>query len=165
LNFSSSLGYNPVLIESTQKVNQEQPNIIMKMVEKKFENLGDKTVSVLGLAFKKNTDDIRESVSIKIVNSLLEKKVKVRVHDPIAMENFRKIFGNRVQYFGNILECLTNSQCCLILTDWDEYGKLEVNDFKHMTRPLVIDARRMLDPNKMNSIEFMAIGFGEKDSD
>ena len=162
LNFSLSLGYNPVLLESTQKVNQEQPSLILKMVEKKIKNFENKTISVLGLAFKKDTDDIRESVSLKIVNLLLQKKAKIKVHDPMAIENFKKIFQNKIDYCKNSFDCIKSSDCCIILTDWDEYSNFTENDFKkHMRTPCVIDARRMLDPNKMHSIEYSAIGYGK----
>jgi len=162
VNFASSLGYNPVLLESTQQVNQDQPKIILKMLEKKIRNYNNKIISVLGLSFKKDTDDIRESVSIKIINSLLERESKIKVHDPMALENFRKKFDNKIQYCSTVIECIKNSDCCMILTDWEEYGKLTANDFKkHMKNPCVIDARRMLNPKKMESIDYSAIGYGK----
>jgi len=162
LNFSSSLGYKPILLESTQKVNQEQPTEIIKMIENKVKNFEDKTICILGLSFKKNTDDVRESVSIKIVKSLLEKTPKIKVHDPMAIENFKKIFGEKIEYSKNPIDCITDSDCCIILTDWDEFAKLTEDDFKNnMKNPCVIDARRLLDPKKMHSIDFSAIGFGK----
>lgn len=161
LNFSSALGCDPVLLESTQKVNNDQPLVILKMMEENVGDFNGKTISVLGLSFKKNTDDIRESVSIKIVSNLLEKKAKIKVHDPIAIENFKKKFDNKITYCDNIIDCLKTSDCCVILTEWDDYTKLTENDFmKHMKNPCVIDARRVLDPKKMRSINFSAIGFG-----
>jgi len=161
LNFSSALGYNPVLLESTQKVNNEQPLVILKMIHKNVGDLTGKTISVLGLSFKKNTDDIRESVSIKIVSGLLDKKAKIRVHDPMAIENFRKKFDNKITYSNNVINCLKDTDCCVILTDWDDYKKLTENDFKkHMKNPCVIDARRVFNPKKMHSINFTAIGYG-----
>jgi len=162
LNFSSSLGYNPVLLESTQKVNQEQPNIIIKMMEDKIKNFEDKTISVLGLSFKKNTDDVREAVSTKIVNHLLEKKAHIQVHDPMAIENFKKKFRDKIKYYTNPIECIKNTDCCVILTEWDEYARLSIDDFKsNMKNPCVIDARRIFDPKEMQSIQYSAIGYGK----
>ncbi len=163
LNFSISLGYHPLLLESTQKVNQDQPYIIMKMIEKKIKNFEDKTISILGLSFKKNTDDIRDSVATKIVNSLLEKKAVVKVHDPMAIENFKKKIGDKIIYCDNPIDCLKSSDCCIVLTEWDVYRNISANDFKkNMKSPCVIDARRIFNPKEMHSIDFSAIGYGDK---
>ena len=132
------------------------------MIEEKISNLKDKTISILGLSFKKNTDDIRESVSIKIVSELLTRNANVKVHDPMAIENFKKIFPSNIIYCSKIHECIDSADCCVILTDWDEYITLTSDDFKkHMKHPNVIDARRIYDPSKMNSINFSAIGYGK----
>ena len=165
LNFSLSLGYNPILLESTQKVNQEQPLIVIKMIEKNIKKFEDKTISILGLSFKKNTDDIRESISTKVVNYLLDKKALVRVHDPMAIKNFKKIFDDKITYCDSITDCIRKSDCCVILTDWDDYKRLNVDDFKkNMRYPCVIDTRRMLDSEKLNSIDYSAIGYGKTSS-
>jgi len=161
VDFSLALGYQPVLLESTKKVNNDQPFEILKMIEENGGDLNNKTISILGLSFKKNTDDIRESASIKIVSHLLDKNAKIRVHDPMAIENFRKKFDKKITYCDNVIDCLKTTDCCVILTDWDEYTKLTENDFKkYMKNPCVIDARRVFDPKKMHSINFSAIGFG-----
>lgn len=165
LNFASTLGYQPTLLESTQRVNQDQPSFITKMIEKKVKNFSGKTISILGLSFTKNTDDIRESVSIKIVKSLLEKNARVKVHDPLAIENFRKKFDDKIEYCKKTIDCIKTSDCCVILTDWDEYGNLTEDIFKkNMNNPCVIDARRVLNPKKMQSIDYSAIGYGKKNN-
>jgi len=160
------MGYHPILLESTHKVNQQQPNMIMEMIEKNIKKINDKTISILGLSFKKNTDDTREAVSVKIVKLLLEKKANIKVHDPMATKNFKQIFVDKIAYCDDVVECIRESDCCVILTDWDEYGKLTADDFKkHMRNSCVIDARRMLDPSKMSSIQFSAIGYGNSKSE
>lgn len=160
LSFSSSLGYNSPLLESTQLVNKRQAEIVVDMILQKLDDSDRKTVSVLGLAFKKNTDDIRESVATKVVESLLQNNVDIKVHDPMAIPNFRKVFSDRITYSERIDDCLKDTDCCVILTDWDEYFELSANDFKSMRSQRVVDARRVLDPKKMNSIDFSAIGYG-----
>jgi len=118
-------------------------------------------ISILGVAFKKNTDDLREAVSIKIVNRLLKKGLKVSVHDPMAIENFKKIFGRKITYHSKVNDCIKNSDCCLILTEWDEYRKLQSSLFKkYMKKTNLIDARRVLDPGKFSKLNFKAIGLG-----
>ena len=118
-------------------------------------------ISILGVAFKKNTDDLREAVSIKIVNSLLKKGLKISVHDPMAIENFRKLFGKKISYHSSVNECLKNSDCCLILTEWDEYRNLKPSFFKkYMKKTNLIDARRILEPTKFSKLNFKAVGLG-----
>ena len=106
LYFSKSLGYTPTLLESTHKVNQEQPLKILELLESALGDIEGKTVAILGISFKKNTDDVREAVSIRIIENLIGKKVNVKAHDPMAIENCRKIFGDKIEYFTNIQNCL-----------------------------------------------------------
>ena len=121
-----------------------------------------KTVSILGLSFKKDTNDIRSAVSINVVKELTGRGLKVRVHDPMAMNNFKTIFRNRINYCDSVKECLTNSNCCIILTDWDEYKRLVSSKFeKNMSNPNIIDARRVLNPSKFSKLNFRAIGLGQ----
>ena len=119
------------------------------------------TISILGLAFKKDTDDIREAVSIEIAKLLLKKGLKLKVYDPMAMDNFRKLFKEKITYCSSIDECLRNSNCCLILTEWNLFQKLKPEKFKKLMKtPNIIDARRILDPKKFSDINFKAIGLG-----
>ena len=79
----------------------------------------------------------------------------------MAIVNFQKLFTDKISYSHTIQECLKNSSCCVILTDWDEYANLTKDDFISIMKiPKVVDARRVLDPKKMNSIDFSAIGYG-----
>jgi len=161
LDFSRKLGYNPELLESTEKTNLKQPSKIIERLEKSITNLEGKKISILGASFKKDTDDIRESPSIKVINILLEKGAKVQVHDPHALNNLKKIFDNKIEYCDNIQNCLANTEYCLLLTDWDEYSKLKVEDFKDsMKNVRIYDSRRILDPKKMESLDYSAVGYG-----
>lgn len=163
ISYSKTLSDSSKLFEAVKDVNDLQPKrIIDLMKQMKVYNKG-KTVSILGLAFKKDTDDIRETVSIKIVKNLLKSGIKVRVNDPMAMQNFEKLFGKKIKYSKSISSCLKNSDCCIILTEWDEYKKLTENIFRrNMKTSRVIDARRILNPEKFSKIEFKALGLGDK---
>jgi len=160
INFSKSIGHTSSLIEATHEVNQKQPLMILQLLKKKISNLSGKTISILGISFKKNTDDIREAVSLKIIKELLNEQIIINVHDPVALENLKQVFNDKINYFSDWKECIQNSDGCIILTEWDEYKNISVNDFaKNMKTPIVVDARRILEPTKMNSIDFTAIGF------
>ena len=118
-------------------------------------------MSILGVAFKKNTDDIRDSKAITVVKILLQKGIKIKIHDYMAMNNFKKIFGNKIEYCETITENISNSDCCIIMTGWDEYKNLKVKNFEtNMKKVNIIDAQRILNPKKFKNISFNAIGLG-----
>lgn len=161
IKFSDDIKNNNPLLKAVEIVNQEQPIKIIDIMKKMKVFKKNKIVAVLGLAFKKNTDDVRSSVSIELVKILIKNGLKVKVHDPYAMKNFKKIFKNKINYCSFVKSCLSRSDCCLILTNWDIYTKLTQNDFKnYMNTPMVIDARRILDPKKFTKINFKALGLG-----
>lgn len=162
LNFVKLKGYSMPILESTHKINENQPLVIIDMIKNKLLNIEGKTISILGLSFKKNTDDIREAVSIKIVKTLLEQNAKIKVNDPMAMSNFRQIFNDQIDYCDSIEDCLKESECCVILTEWDSFSKIEPEIFlKFMKNPILIDARRIFDINKFkDKVDLIALGYG-----
>lgn len=149
------------LLKTVKEVNQLQPSKILQILNKMNLLKPKNRISILGVAFKKDTDDLREAVSIKIVKELLKKGLKISVHDPMALDNFKKIFGEKISYHSKINECLNNSDCCLILTEWDVYRKLQPSLFKkYMKKTNLIDARRVLEPEKFSKLNFKAVGLG-----
>ena len=161
IKFTDKFGKTNELLKTVKEVNQLQPSKILDILQNMNLLKSKNKISVLGVAFKKDTDDLREAVSIKIVNGLLKKGLKVSVHDPMAIDNFRKIFGKKIDYHSNVNECLKNSDCCLILTEWNEYRNLKPSLFKkYMKKTNLIDARRILDPIKFSKLNFKAIGLG-----
>jgi len=162
INFSSKMGNINNLLSSVKNVNDHQYlQIVEIMKQMKIFKTG-KTIAVLGLSFKKNTDDIREAVSVKLVNFLIKNGLRVNVHDPLAIENFRLLFRNKINYFDQIQECFKNTDCCVLLTEWDDYAKLSPVDFKiKMKNPNIIDARRILKPEKFSKLNYFALGLGK----
>jgi len=136
-------GLKPVLLESVLKLNEEQPMKIIEILKKRIRNLKGKNICVLGLAFKPDTDDIREAPSIKIVKRLLKEKANVRVYDPKAMENFRRLFP-RIEYSDSARKALNGADACLILTEWNEFKNLNKKDFSSMRRKIIIEGRKIL---------------------
>ena len=161
IKFSGKFEKTNELLKTVKQVNQLQPFKILQILQKMNLLKSNYKISILGVAFKKNTDDLREAVSIKIVKRLLKKGLKVSVHDPMAIENFKKIFGRKITYHSKVNDCIKNSDCCLILTEWDEYRKLQSSLFKkYMKKTNLIDARRVLEPSKFSKLNFKAIGLG-----
>ena len=163
IKFSETLKVDHDLLNSIEKVNDQQPFQAIILAESLIGSLDEKTISVLGLAFKPNTDDMRNAVSIPLIKKLISNNVKVKVYDPIAMENAKQFFGASVQYCKSMNECLTGSDCCLLVTEWDEFKSITPNKLKSLMHvPAIVDGRRLLDPNqfKENNIKFSAIGLG-----
>jgi len=160
--FGKKVGVTPYILEAVEKVNLEQPYKALELAEQLIGNLRGKRVAVLGLAFKPNTDDVREAVSLKIVKSLIENECAVKVYDPAASENFHKIFGNSVYYAEDVRDCVRDADIALIVTEWDEFKKLSPDDFSKLMRtPAVVDGRRIYDPEKFKgSVMFAAVGLG-----
>ena len=162
IEFSNKFGTTNRLFRAIKEVNEEQPFRIIPIMKNMGVYRPKKIISILGLAFKKNTDDVREAISIKLVKRLVKDGLKVKVHDPMAIDNFKTIFGKKISYHKNPLECVRGSDCCIILTEWDLYKTIKVEDLKRLmkTRNL-IDARRVLDPRKFEGFNFRAIGLGK----
>ena len=163
VSWSKSRGYEPKLLESVLELNNKQPLLMVEMAQKALGNLENKTISILGLAFKPGTDDIREAPSLKIIQKLLDSKARVKVYDPKALEPVKKVFGGKLIYSPTLNECLKDSEAALIITEWEQIRKLGPADFKSMKKPLVIDGRRIFDPQKFlnQGIDFHAIGWSK----
>jgi len=161
--FSKELGYDPLLIESVEEVNKNQPYKAIELAKKLIGNLENKRIAILGLAFKPNTDDMREAVSIKIINKLLEEKAEIIAYDPMAIENARKIFGEKIKYASSAIDCIKNADCCIIVTEWNEFKKIKPETFiKYMKNPAIVDGRRIYDPKKYSKkIKIEFIGYGK----
>jgi UDPglucose 6-dehydrogenase len=163
--FSKNIGYNPLIVSSTLEVNEKQPLTAVEMARKALGRLKGKRIAVLGLAFKPDTDDIREAVSLKIVSRLLEEGALITAYDPVAKSNVEKMFADKVTYANSSHECIQKADCCIIVTEWDEFKRLTYNDFlANMKNPLVIDGRRIFAPKNFadTGVKLLAIGLGEE---
>ena len=158
---SQKIGETPELFKAVKDVNDKQFMKVIEIMREQGAIVKGNTIAVLGVAFKKDTDDIREAVSVRVVEKLLEYKLRIRVHDPMALKNFRRIFDTRITYSESIAECLKDSDCCVILTDWSRYKDLRPQDFlKQMRVGNIIDTRRILNAKKFQETNFRAIGLG-----
>ena len=157
------LGYDADLLRAVLEVNAIQPYRAVELARRLVGQLKNKRVAVLGLAFKPDTDDMREAPSIKIVSKLLEEGARVVVYDPKALENARRIFGDSVEYAGSVEDCLKGADCAIVVTEWDEFRRLRPDDFVRLMRsPAVVDGCRIYDPEEFKGkVKFAAIGLGE----
>jgi len=151
----------PTLFSSVKNVNNNQLNQIISILENKFNKFSGKTISILGLSFKENSDDIRESRSIKLIKNLLKKKSNVKVFDLLAINNTRKIFGEKIIYCNSIYDCFKNSDCAIIMNPDPYFTKISNKDFQSMKHKLVIDTRRIVEQKNFQGVEFIALGVSQ----
>lgn len=160
IQIAGNVEYDFELLKGVVNVNKKQQRIVL---DKLYERVGDvagKKIAVLGLAFKPNTDDMREAPSIPIVNELVKAGAIVYAYDPIAVENAKKMLGNAIVYTEDIAKALEHAEAALILTDWNEIKDVDLAIFKSMKRPLIFDGRNSFCINKMEELcyEYFSIG-------
>lgn len=160
IQIAGNVEYEFELLKGVINVNKKQQGIIIRKLNDCIPNLLGKKVAVLGLAFKPNTDDLRESASILVTEELINQGADVVAYDPIAMDNAKSILNPLIQYAGSIAEAIENSDAALILTDWDEIKNVELTVFNKMKTPLVIDGRNcfLVKDMEMHGIEYRSIG-------
>jgi len=137
---AKELGYEPKLLQSALKVNQKQPEILLDMARKKAGSFDGKRIAVLGLAFKAETDDTRESQSFPVIKKLLDEKATVVAYDPKAEENTKEEFPD-IEYAPSAEDALKDADIVLILTDWEEFQNL---NYSGMKNKIVIDGRNIV---------------------
>ncbi len=150
---AEEIGYEPVLLRSVIEVNEKQPSRMVTLLKNRLGSIRGKRIAVLGLAFKNDTDDIRESRSIPVIKELLDNGAKVTAYDPMANENMRKIFSS-VECHSCAVDALRGADACLVMTEWDEFRSLD-KEFDVMKNRIVIDGRHMLAPRK--DVEYVGL--------
>jgi UDPglucose 6-dehydrogenase len=157
-------GENVRIVEAAVEVNAAQK---ARMVKKIREMLGGseagKTIAVLGLTFKPETDDMRDAPSATILPALLEKGAHIRAHDPKGMEEARKYLPETVEYTENPYAAATGADCVVLMTEWNQYRALDLHKLKErMNSPIFIDLRNVYDPDTMRTAGFQYTGVGRK---
>ena len=160
IKFSDKIGVKPILLNAVKKTNHEQMNNIISLMKKILGDITAKRITILGTAFKPNTDDVRDSKSIELIKKLLKNKANITIHDPKAIESTKKIFGEKIIYAKSIADALNKSQCGVIMTHWKQYDTLNNNSIKHMSKKIIIDCRRVLVKKELD-VEYYAIGIGK----
>jgi UDPglucose 6-dehydrogenase len=139
---AKAIGYSPILLESVIALNEKQPLLMVEILQRKIGNLQNKKIAILGLAFKNETDDIRESRAIPVIAELLRLGANISAYDPMAIENMKRVFPT-IEYSGKAEDALKGADACLVMTEWDEFRQLE-SEFEKMKKKVVIDGRRVI---------------------
>ena len=143
------------VLESVDRANEAQKRVPVAKLRRALGSLAGKTVAIWGLAFKAQTDDMRDAAALVAVEELLAEGATLRVHDPKAMEEARRRFGGRVTCVEHRYDALTGADALLVLTEWQEYRVLDFALAKRlMKRPLVVDARNLYEPARLREHGF-----------
>jgi UDPglucose 6-dehydrogenase len=160
---AASLGYDFALLRAVVEINRERAAHFVEMMEKPLNPMDGRVIAVLGLAFKANTDDMREAKSVEVVNGLLQRGASVRAYDPVATENARGILPSSVVYCDSPYEAATGADAVALVTEWNEFKFLNLERLRSvMRRPLIFDGRNIWEPERMRRLGFEYHSIGRK---
>lgn len=155
--------YDFTLLKEVEEINKQ---MMFSMVEKATrllkKNVKGKTIGILGLSFKPDTDDMRDAPSVLIIRKLAEMGAKIKAYDPIAMENAKRILADvPVVFSPDLISCVSGADLVILVTEWDEFREIDLEQLKRqMKTPLLVDGRNVYDPSKMRELGFSYIGVG-----
>jgi len=163
IHTASQLGYDFKLLRSVVEINRERAAHLVEMMRKAMGPLEDKTVAVLGLAFKPNTDDMREAKSLEVVRVLHAAGAQIRAYDPVAMENAKALMPEGVVFCESAYEAAAGADGVTLLTEWNEFKYLNLDRLRGLLRRrLIFDARNLYEPERMRRLGFEYYSIGRK---
>jgi len=162
VNTANEHNYDFKILKSVIEVNTKQAALFIDKIVKHYNgNIKNKRFAVWGLAFKPNTDDVREAPSIKIINGLLNNGAIIAAYDPEAKETTKAILGNKIEYVDNSYQALENADALIIVTEWNEFRTTDFNKIKSLLKePIIFDGRNLYDPDKMKDNDFIYYSIG-----
>jgi UDPglucose 6-dehydrogenase len=174
IKISEKLGYDFQLLKAVKKINLEQKTALLNKIKDTLWIIKDKTIGILGLSFKPNTDDIRQAPSLDIIQALLQEGACIRAYDPQAIDKAKEALGRinirpsqkcRIKFCKDPYDVCKSSDCLLIITEWDEFKELDfLRVRKLLKRPFIIDGRNIYEPKSLKRLGFIYTGIGWKGS-
>ncbi len=160
ISIAKDLDYDFGLLTETEQVNMQARRDIVKKVKRLLPDLRGKNISILGLAFKPDTDDMRDAPVIDIAELLIKEGVKIKAYDPQAMESAKKILP-KISYAKNSYDAIKVADLLVIAKEWNEFKELDLGKIKNLMRNLnIVDARNVFDPNEVKKLGFNYVGVG-----
>jgi UDPglucose 6-dehydrogenase len=160
---SGEYKYDFTILKSVMQVNETQKHIIINKLKNHFPKLEGLKIALWGLAFKPDTDDIREAPSLVIIDELLRNKVEVSVYDPAAMENVSKIYGSKIYFATDEYQALQDADALIIATEWSEFRTPDFKEIKkRMSKPVIFDGRNLYSTEQMQQEGFTYFSIGRK---
>lgn len=146
--------YDFKIVQSAIEVNEEQKILMIEKISTAIGSVVGKTIAVLGLSFKPNTDDMREAAAITVLNGLTAQGAKIRAFDPVAMDEARKVLPD-ITYCKDTFEAATDADALVFLTEWNQFRSLDLQKIKKLLKkPVIIDLRNIYEPIKMKEMGF-----------
>jgi UDPglucose 6-dehydrogenase len=163
IHTAAQLGYDFKLLKSVVEINRERAQHLVDMAQKALAPLDDKTIAVLGLAFKPNTDDMREARSVEVVRVLHSMGARIRAYDPVAMDNARPLLPAEVAFSDSAYAAAEGADGVALLTEWNEFKFLNLERLRRLLRrPLILDGRNLYEPERMRRLGFEYHSIGRK---
>ena len=162
ISFAQKLGYDFKFLKQVDQVNRQQINYFISKIKTAYPTLKNKTLTILGLAFKPNTDDVREARSIPLIKQLQRLGANINAYDPVAINNARSQLP-QVRFFSDPYAALKNSDGLVLVTEWQEFKQLNLKKVKSLMKaPIVLDGRNLFSPDKLKQLGFQYIGIGQQ---
>ncbi len=166
IHIGEELGVNFDFLREVEKINTNRIRVFVDKIKKALWILKDKKIAVLGLAFKPETDDIRNAPSIRVIEELYNEGAVLRLYDPKAMDNMKRIFPEKkpdIQYMSTLYEAVEGANALLLITEWEEFAKMDLKKVKSlMDNPIFIDGRNVFVPEDVRKIGFEYSSIGRK---
>ena len=160
---AATLGYDFKLLKSVTEINRERAQHFVETMRKALGPLDDMVVAVLGLAFKPNTDDMREAKSVEVVALLHEAGATIKAYDPVATENARRLLPRGVTYCASPYEAAEKADALALVTEWNELKFLNLERLRSlMRRPVIFDGRNLYEPDRMRRLGFEYYSVGRR---
>ena len=155
--------YELKTIKAAIEVNENQKIKLIKKARKYYETFEGLNVAVLGLAFKPNTDDLRDAPSLDCMPILIDDGAKIKAYDPVAENNYKKIYPTEIKYCNSVEETLKDADICFIFTEWDFVKNIDISLFeKLMKKPIILDGRNCFDINEIKNTKVIYESIGRK---
>jgi UDPglucose 6-dehydrogenase len=160
ISIAKGYGYDFKLLKDVEEINQDAMNLIVEKVKKELGNISGKTIGILGLSFKPDTDDMRDAPAIVVIKTLESLGVKIKGYDPIAMNNAKRLLPT-ITLCKNVYEVGQDADAVIVMTEWNEFKEIDFVKLKKMMKQaIVIDGRNLYEPKKMKELGFTYVGVG-----
>ena len=160
INMAKSRGIPLRLLRAVQQINQQQCHVVIRKLQRQLGSLDGKTIGILGLSFKPNSDDMREASSLTLILLLKEQGCCIKAYDPMAMETASRLI-NDITYCDDAYEVARESDALILVTEWDEFKQLDLPTLSSiMNRPIMIDGRNLYNPEEIIRAGFIYEGIG-----
>jgi len=162
IHLARDKGYNPEILEAVSNVNQAQVEMFVGKIKSTLKNLSDKVITVLGLSFKPNTDDLRDAPSLRVIELLLSEGATLKAYDPIVKNVEQLRIKGKISLANDPYEALEDSQALVIVTEWPEFTELDLKKVKQlMQKPYIFDGRNTLNAKRVKEAGFKYFGIGK----